>query len=353
MAAAPSESVTTLMQRPRKVVGAAVIRDSSLAWSHVAGGEPDRLFQAGSISKPVTALVALELAARGRLDLDGDVNGQLTSWHLPGPHRVSLRQLLGHTAGTGVPFFPGYPQGAPVPALRQVLDGVPPSATAPVRAGPAARGSFRYSGGGYAIVQQLIADATGMPFEEAAAAAVLHPCGMTRSTFAQPLPASLRPAAARHDWRVYPEAAAAGLWTTPGDLARYVCAIQAALVKPRLGHLHGSGLLAPGTARAAARQGRVEHSAAPGNAPSRLLRPGHVPPRRRPLQPHRRGCLLLFGAHRVLRRRQRGGRHDGREPRPVPGQAAAGDQPRTRLDRIPPAHLETPARAPRAQGKPP
>jgi CubicO group peptidase (beta-lactamase class C family) len=229
MAATPSESLTTLMQRSRKVVGAAVIQDSSLAWSHVAGGEPDRLFQAGSISKPVTALVALELAAGGALDLDGDVNGQLTSWQLPGPHRVSLRQLLGHTAGTGVPFFPGYPQGAPVPALRQVLDGIPPSATPPVRAGPGKDGSFRYSGGGYAIVQQLIADATGMPFEEAAAAAVLHPCGMTRSTFAQPLPASLRPAAARHDWRVYPEAAAAGLWTTPGDLARYVCAVQTAL----------------------------------------------------------------------------------------------------------------------------
>jgi CubicO group peptidase (beta-lactamase class C family) len=189
---------------------------------------PVARFQAGSIAKPVTALAALELAARGQADLDADVNDQLTSWHLPGHHAVSLRQLLGHTAGIGVPFLPGYPQGCAIPTLRQVLDGEPPSVTPPVRADPAKYNRFCYSGGGYAIIQQLISDLTGLPFAQAARCLILEPLGMTQSTFEQPLPDSLRPTAARHGWHVYPESAAAGLWTTPQDLARYACALQAA-----------------------------------------------------------------------------------------------------------------------------
>lgn len=228
-ALAPGAQVSALLERTRKVCGVAVIEGSGVAWSRVVGGPPDLLFQAGSIAKPVTALAALELAARGQADLDGDVNEQLTSWHVPGPRAVSLRDLLGHTAGMGVPFFPGYRQGAGTPSLCQVLDGAPPSATPAVRADPAPRTRFRYSGGGYAVVQQLIADVTGLPFAQAARDLVLEPLGMTRSTFAQPLPSGLRSAAARQDWRVYPEAAAAGLWTTAGDLARYVCALQSAL----------------------------------------------------------------------------------------------------------------------------
>jgi len=225
----PGESVTALLRRSRTVAGVAVIAESGIVWSRAAGGPPDRLFQAGSISKPVTALAALELAARGQADLDGDVSQQLTSWQLPGSPGVSLRQLLGHTAGTGVPFFPGYRQRADVPSLGQVLDGIPPAATPAVRADPARHGRFCYSGGGYAVIQQLICDITGEPFADAARALVLDPLGMTRSTFEQPLPSELRPAAARGDWHIYPESAAAGLWTTPADLARYACALQAAL----------------------------------------------------------------------------------------------------------------------------
>ena len=227
----PGKSVTALLRTPGKVLGVAVIEGSSIAWIHAAGGPPDQLFQAGSISKPITALAALELAARGQADLDGDVNQRLTSWQLPGSPGVTLRELLGHTAGTGVPFFPGYRQGAEVPALGQVLDGVAPSVTSAVRADAARRGRFCYSGGGYAVIQQLITDITGLPFADAARALVLEPLEMTRSTFEQPLPSDRSTAAARHDWHVYPESAAAGLWTTPGDLARYACALQAALAR--------------------------------------------------------------------------------------------------------------------------
>jgi CubicO group peptidase (beta-lactamase class C family) len=226
---APSKPVTALMQQSKHVCGVAVIDGFDIAWSRIAGGAPDRLFQAGSVSKPVTALAALELAARGEVDLDGDVNERLTSWQVPGPERISLGHLLGHTSGMGVPFFPGYPQGADVPTLPEVLAGTPPSRTPVVRVDPAKYGKFSYSGGGYAVVQQLIEDVTGVPFAEAARGLVLEPLGMSHSTFEQPLPTELRAAAAREDWHVYPESGAAGLWTTPDDLARYVGSLQAAL----------------------------------------------------------------------------------------------------------------------------
>jgi CubicO group peptidase (beta-lactamase class C family) len=236
MSLSPGPSVTALLERSKQVVGVAVTEQFGIAWSRVAGGADDPLsqagdplFQAGSISKPVAALVALELAARGQVDLDGDVNEALTSWHLPGSQPVSPRQLLGHTAGLGVPFYPGYAQGAAAPTLLESLDGAPPSVTEAVRANPALLGKFHYSGGAYAVVQQLVADVTGLPFAEAARSLVFEPLDMTKTTFEQPLPAGLHAAAARQDWHVYPESAAAGLWTTPGDLARFACALQAAL----------------------------------------------------------------------------------------------------------------------------
>lgn len=224
----PRPPMTAALARSRKPVGAAIIKDFQVAWHGASPGAAGLLFQAGSISKPVTALAALELAARGQVSLDGDVNDYLTSWQVPRPQVVSLRQLLGHTAGLGVPFFPGYRQGTEVPSLRQVLDGTPPAVTPAVRADPAHQHGFCYSGGGYAVIQQLITDVTAIPFAEAAQALVLEPLGMTNSTFGQPLAPRLHQAAARQDWHIYPEAAAAGLWTTPEDLARFTCALTAA-----------------------------------------------------------------------------------------------------------------------------
>jgi CubicO group peptidase (beta-lactamase class C family) len=224
----PGPPVTTGLIRARQPAGAAIIKDFQVAWSGASPGAAGLLFQAGSISKPITALTALELAARGQVSLDGDVNDYLTSWQVPGPNVVSLRQLLGHTAGLGVPFFPGYQQDAAVPSLQRVLDGTAPAVTPAVRPDPSRQRRFSYSGGGYAVVQQLIIDVTATSFVEATQALVLEPLGMTSSTFDQPLATALHQAAARPDWHIYPEAAAAGLWTTPEDLARFTCALTAA-----------------------------------------------------------------------------------------------------------------------------
>jgi CubicO group peptidase (beta-lactamase class C family) len=175
-------------------------------------GDPDEQFQAGSISKPVAALTALRL---GAVDLDADVNAQLRSWQLPDGDGVTPRQLLSHTAGLGVSFLPGYAEGEPQPTLVQTLDGAPPAVNEPARVEFPRGDGFHYSGGGYVLLQLLLEDLSGRPFAELARELVFEPLGMTSSTFEQ---------VSGHR---YPELAAAGLWTTTNDLARFVQALQA------------------------------------------------------------------------------------------------------------------------------
>ena len=228
-------------------VSVAVIRDGKIAWARgfgvaYANGPavtPQTLFQAASISKPVTALAALKMVEEGKLALDADINTVLTSWKLPstdGAANVSLRQLLSHTAGTSVSGFPGYASGKPVPTLVQVLDGAAPANTKPVRVDGAPGKAFRYSGGGYSVVQQALVDRSGRPFAALLFDTVLEPLGMGDSSFAQPLPGALQARVALpHDRRgepypggayTYPELAAAGLWSTPTDLAKFVLEVQ-------------------------------------------------------------------------------------------------------------------------------
>jgi CubicO group peptidase (beta-lactamase class C family) len=201
----------------------------------------ETLFQAASISKPVAAMVALRLVELGRLSLDEDINLKLKSWKVPESdltktEKVTLRRLLSHTAGLTVHGFPGYDAGAPVPTLRQVLDGVKPANTMPIRPDIAPGSLHRYSGGGYEVMQQLIEDVAGKPFPQVARELVLDPLGMKRSTYDQPLPEPLAATAAsgyrgdgaivKGKWHTYPEMAAAGLWTTPSDLARVILELQ-------------------------------------------------------------------------------------------------------------------------------
>lgn len=235
-------------------VGIAVIDGGELAWARgygvrdaEAGGAVtvETLFQAASISKPVTAVAVLRLVQAGQLELDRDVNEYLRSWKLPAVGGgtwqpcVTLRQLLSHTGGVTVHGFYGYRPDRPIPTLRQVLDGVPPANSAPIRVDTVPGLTFRYSGDGYTIVQQLVMGVTGSPFPELMRELVLDPLGMRASTFAQPLPEDRRAeAASAHrngaalvpgGWHVYPEMAAAGLWTTPRELALFALALQRAL----------------------------------------------------------------------------------------------------------------------------
>jgi CubicO group peptidase (beta-lactamase class C family) len=199
------------------------------------GVEPGALFQAASISKPVAALVTLRLVAGDELSLDADVNEYLTSWRLPGDGGelpVTVRHLLCHTGALTVSGVPGYDHGQPLPSLAEILDGLPPANTPPVRREGVPGRTHQYSGGGYVLLQELLEDVTGRRFADLAAELVLGPAGMTAATYAQPDPSA---AAAAHvegqpvAWRVHPEHATAGLWCTPADLVRLGQAIQAAV----------------------------------------------------------------------------------------------------------------------------
>ncbi|MFC5461411.1 serine hydrolase domain-containing protein [Massilia niabensis] len=268
VALASQAATRTLADEMRRLnvpgVSIAVIRGGKIAWAqgfgvtHIGGPAvtADTLFQAASISKPVAAMAALRLAQEGKLDLDADVNTILTSWKLPpastGEAKTSLRQLLSHTGGTSVSGFRGYAADQAVPTLVQVLDGAAPANSQPVRVEAAPGSTFSYSGGGYSIVQQALIDRAQQPFDALLANTVLKPIGMKDSSFAQPLPAALLARAALpHDATgkpyaggpyTYPELAAAGLWTTPTDLARFAIDLQRSASG-------GKGVLSPSMAR--------------------------------------------------------------------------------------------------------
>ncbi len=209
------------------------------------GGAPvtdATLFQAGSISKPVAAMGALRLVEQGTLSLDEDVNTKLKSWKVPeneftATEKVTLRRLVSHTAGLTVHGFPGYDIEVPMPTTVQVLDGA--GNTAPVRVNVVPGSIWRYSGGGYTVMQLLVSDVTGKPFAQYMSEAVLGPVGMSHSTYEQPLPPARAAqtasgyyadrSAVSGKWHVYPEMAAAGLWTTPTDLARFAMEVQQSL----------------------------------------------------------------------------------------------------------------------------
>ena len=202
------------------------------------------LFQAGSISKPVAATGTLSLAEHGKLSLDENVNLKLKSWQVPDneftkDEKVTLRRIMSHSAGLTVHGFPGYAVGEPIPSLVQIFNGEPPANTAPIRVDFVPGTKFRYSGGGVTIEQQVVIDVTGKPFPQFMRETVLDKIGMSDSSYEQPLPparAAMTATGTRADgmliagkWHIYPEMAAAGLWTTATDLAKF--GIEIALSK--------------------------------------------------------------------------------------------------------------------------
>ena len=231
-------------------VSVAVIDGDKIAWAKGYGvleaGSPapvteKTLFQAASISKSVAAMAAMRLVDQAKLVLDEDVNVRLKSWKVPEneftrKEPVTLRRLLSHTAGLTVSGFGGYPAGTPVPTTVQVLSGEKPANSKAVLVDVLPGSIWRYSGGGFTVAQLLMEEAAGKPFPALLSELVLEPLGMADSTYEQPLPDRLRgSAASAHDpegkplpgrGHTYPEMAAAGLWTTPSDLARFLLEIR-------------------------------------------------------------------------------------------------------------------------------
>jgi CubicO group peptidase (beta-lactamase class C family) len=172
------------------------------------------------------------------------VNRYLKRWKVPANRftdqtKVTLRELLSHTAGMTVHGFPGYKVTDRLPMLEQVLNGTPPANTPAIYVNSLPGVQWSYSGGGYVVVQQLIEDVTGQTYSSFLQDVVLGPIGMSHSTYEQPLPRNLRDDAAMpYDSggqlleggpHTYPEEAPAGLWTNPADLARYAIEVQKSL----------------------------------------------------------------------------------------------------------------------------
>lgn len=226
----------------------ALVEDGKIKWAKGYGianektglmVDENTIFQAGSISKPLAALAALKLAQEGKLDLDQDVNDYLEGWQIPdneytGEEKVTLRRLLTHTAGMTVHGFPGYMQSDTFPTIIQVLNGEGNTAKIFVATKPGSM--WRYSGGGYTVMEKVVEDVSGLPLELYMKENILQAMGMEHSTYEQPLGEdAFANASAAYDyqgkiieglWHNYPEQAAAGLWTTPSDLAMYCIEIQ-------------------------------------------------------------------------------------------------------------------------------
>lgn len=203
-----------------------------------AGGDaatPQTRFQAASISKTANALCVMSLVRDGKLGLDDPVNKHLFGWQLPGKgaDAVTVKMLLSHTGGTTVHGFAGYERDGFFPSLPQILKGIAPVNSAPVVVDSPPGRKFRYSGGGTVVLQKLVCDIEADDYENIVASRVFTPLGMSHSSMKQPLTPTGELASGHTDkgetvhldYNLYPEMAAAGLWTTPGDIARMLMAI--------------------------------------------------------------------------------------------------------------------------------
>jgi CubicO group peptidase (beta-lactamase class C family) len=232
-------------------VSVAVIHDFKIHWAEGYGiadvetGAPvdtETMFQAASISKPVAAMGVLRAVQDGLFTLDDDINDILESWTLEGgeftrDRPVTPRGLTSHTSGLGDGFgFPGYDPSGPIPTVVQIFEGNELSNVGVLFTERPPMTLMEYSGGGVTLMQQALSDARGRPFAELMRDGVLRPVGMENSSYQQPIsPENDRNAARAHSregesmgakWHVYPEMAAAGLWTTPSDLARFAVEVQ-------------------------------------------------------------------------------------------------------------------------------
>lgn len=229
-------------------VSIAVVENGNIKWAKGYGYantktgtkvDANTLFQAGSISKPLAALSALKLVEEGRLDLNKNVNSYLKDWQIADnkfteTEKVTLKRLLTHTAGTTVHGFPGYQQTNNFPNIIDVLNGEGNTAKVEVDTIPGSL--WRYSGGGYTIMEKVVEDVSGLALENYMSKHILSKMGMKNSTYEQPISQSFQTnISAAYDgrgqlikglWNNYPEQAAAGLWTTPTDLALYCIEIQ-------------------------------------------------------------------------------------------------------------------------------
>ena len=202
------------------------------------------LFEPGSISKSINAVGVLRLAQRKKVDLYKDINNYLVSWKFPYDtvsknKKITIANLLSHTAGLSQHGFPGYYRGDTFPAIPEILDGKRPANTQAVRSLFAPGLKFEYSGGGTMISQLIVMDKSEQQYDAYISEHVFVPIGMENSLFTQPPPDTRRKELAtgysgngkeiKGKYPILIEQAAGGLWTTPSDLCKFIIEVQLSL----------------------------------------------------------------------------------------------------------------------------
>lgn len=201
------------------------------------------MFQAASISKSIFATAVMRLSEQGVLNLDVNINQYLKDYHVSTfdgkEHDITLRMILSHTAGLNIHSFPGYQHGQKIPTLQQIIEGKRPANTDELFLYMEPGKEFSYSGGGYVLAQKIVCGLLNKDFEDIMQEIVLHPFGMKNSTYLLPLPKDMESDIAfgidsydlqiKKGYCIMPELSAAGLWTTPYDLAMYGVEMMKAL----------------------------------------------------------------------------------------------------------------------------
>lgn len=229
------------------VVGYAIIENNRIVYAKTLSIDPtirvspNSLFQAASISKSVSAYGALKLVSQGKLSLNMPVNKQLHSWKIPANQfnkkdPVILRYILSMTSGLSVSGFAGYKQRQVLPSPKEILNGNHPANNKPIRVFYTPGSRYFYSGGGFEVLGQLMADATKTNFNSLMQHLLFEPLHMRNSVFQYPLKFNLHKQAIPGflangqmiygGWHNYAIRAAGGLWSTPTDLAKFAINIS-------------------------------------------------------------------------------------------------------------------------------
>jgi CubicO group peptidase (beta-lactamase class C family) len=247
------DSNPTLSERMKyygvKGLSIAVVHDYKIEWAKGYGWadsleqrpvDTTTLFQACSVSKSINALALMKLAQDKKIDLYTDINNYLTSWKFPYDKiskgkKITTANLLSHTAGLSIHGFSGYANGETIPSIIQTLDGLSPANNKPVRSEFKPGLKFQYSGGGTIISQLILMDVTHEDYAEYMRKNILEPIGMMHSFFTVPPPKEKEKVLAtgyfsngnevRGKFHNHPQAAA-GLWTTPTDICKYIIEMQ-------------------------------------------------------------------------------------------------------------------------------
>jgi CubicO group peptidase (beta-lactamase class C family) len=224
---------------------------------------PDEtIFPIASISKVFTATAVMQLADRGRLDLDADVNRYLTSVRVPAtyPQPVTPAQLLSHTAGLDeIPGRRVRSKAELLPLGRFLADRL-------IRVHPPGEVTS-YSSYGIALAGLLVESVSGLPYEEYLRRNIWQPLGMTRTFITVPSSLSGHLATAyeldqeklvRIPYEIYQTPPTSSIVSTVDDMARFMIAH---LQNGRFGKAR---ILSDGAAARMHRQQATMHPLVPG-----------------------------------------------------------------------------------------